>query len=295
MNTPTGLRTLCRSIVCAAAGLCADPILAAPVPIANAGFEADFTAPNTFRVVVPQGWTVFDPGSILDNNSDAVGVLRPTNISFFPGGTTEGDNAALIYLAGDTGTTPVGLSQTLAGNTLTAGTRYTLRVDVGNIASGTSVPPNPVQFFNLDGFPGYQVQLLAGGTVVAQDDNTLADSIPEGEWRESVVVLDVGPAHANLGQPLGIRLVNLNIAGTPAQPGIEVDFDDVCLDASPVPPPCVGDLNADGNINTADLTAFLGRFGQSAPPPSPGDFNNDGTVDTVDLVTFLGRFGSVCP
>lgn len=289
----TKIRTLSVSLALAALAGIAH---AAPVPIVNAGFEADSTAPNTFRVILPQGWSTFDPGNILDTTSDAVGILRPTNISYFPGGTTEGVNAALIYLAGDTGTTPVGLSQTLAGTSLTAGTRYTLRVDVGNIASGTSVPPNPVQFFNLDGFPGYQVQLLAGGVVIAQDNNSLFAAIPEGEWRESVVTIDVGASHPNLGQPLGVRLINLNIAGTPQTPGIEVDFDDVRLDASPVPPPvCEGDLNSDGFVNTADLTMFLGRFGQSGLPGSPGDFNNDGNVNTADLVTFLGNFGQPCP
>ena len=38
-------------------------------------------------------------------------------------------------------------------------------------------------FFDLSGFPGYAVQLLAGGVVVAEDHNTLAGSIPEGEFR----------------------------------------------------------------------------------------------------------------
>lgn len=63
------------------------------------------------------------------------------------------------------------------------------------------------------------------------------------------------------------------------------------------PPTCVGDLNADGAVNTADLTIFLGRFGNAATPGSPeaaADFNADGTVNTADLTVFLGRFGSFC-
>jgi len=57
------------------------------------------------------------------------------------------------------------------------------------------------------------------------------------------------------------------------------------------------DLNADGGVNTSDLTAFLARFGQAAPPGSPAaeaDFNGDGVVNTPDLTFFLGRFGTVC-
>ncbi|MFM9959211.1 MAG: GC-type dockerin domain-anchored protein [Phycisphaerales bacterium] len=64
-----------------------------------------------------------------------------------------------------------------------------------------------------------------------------------------------------------------------------------------VPAPCPGDLTGDNAINTADLTVFLGRFGQTATPGSPAaaaDFNNDGVVNTPDLTFFLGRFGSVC-
>jgi hypothetical protein len=41
------------------------------------------------------------------------------------------------------------------------------------------------------GLPGYQVQLLAGGTVIAQDDDSLA--IPEGEFDN--VVMNAAYAH----------------------------------------------------------------------------------------------------
>ncbi len=280
-----------------AAGLSTVSAVAVSIPITNHGFEADLTAVNTFRPVIPQGWQVYDPSFIVDQGADAVGVLRPTSISFFPGGTTEGVNAALVYLAGDVGAGPVGLAQTVNA-ALQPHTRYTLRADVGNIASGTSVPPNPVQYFNLDGFPGYRVQLLAGGVVIAQDDNTLAGSIPEGEFRTSTVTLDVGASHAQIGQPLGVRVVNLNAAGTPEAPGIEVDFDNIRLDADALAPVCVGDINADGAVGTADLTALLAVFGQAAAVGSPAaaaDFNADGAVNTADLAVLLARFGQACP
>ncbi|MFM9958609.1 MAG: GC-type dockerin domain-anchored protein [Phycisphaerales bacterium] len=285
-----------NTINAAAAVLVASGLaFAVPIPVTNFGFEANVIPVNTFAALIPQGWQVYDPSGIIDQANDAVGVIRPTNISFFPSGTTEGDNAALLFFAGDVGGGEAGLAQTVAA-TLQPGNRYTLRVDVGNIASGTSVPPNAVQFFNLDGFPGYRVDLLAGGVVIASDNNTLASSIPEGEWRESVVTFDAPPGHPLLGTPLRIRLVNLNIPGTAQAPGIEVDFDNVRLDASPTPPPvCVGDLNSDGVVNTADLVTFLGLFGQVVTPGAPGDFNSDGQINTTDLVTFLGRFGVPCP
>ncbi len=65
---------------------------------------------------------------------------------------------------------------------------------------------------------------------------------------------------------------------------------------APPPPPCAGDLNGDRAVNTADLVAFLGQFGQTASPSGSGaDFVADGVVNTADLVFFLGRFGVACP
>ncbi|MEK6236955.1 MAG: PEP-CTERM sorting domain-containing protein, partial [Planctomycetales bacterium] len=45
-----------------------------------------------------------------------------------------------------------------------------------------------------------------------------------------------GDSHPQLGQALEIRLFNLNQMDLP-DPGIEVDFDDVRLDATPIPEP----------------------------------------------------------
>ncbi len=68
------------------------------------------------------------------------------------------------------------------------------------------------------------------------------------------------------------------------------------LIAPPPPPPCLGDLNADGAVNTLDLTIILSAFGSVVTPPGAGaDLNASGTVDTADLVIFLGRFGATCP
>lgn len=56
-----------------------------------------------------------------------------------------------------------------------------------------------------------------------------------------------------------------------------------------------GDLNADGAVNTLDLTAFLGSFGQPIVLGTRGDLNADGAVNTLDLTFFLGQFGKTCP
>jgi len=59
-------------------------------------------------------------------------------------------------------------------------------------------------------------------------------------------------------------------------------------------PACKGDFNNDHERNTADLTKFLGQFGQVGPAVL-SDLNNDGEVNTLDLTQFLGVFGVPCP
>ncbi|MGQ0627465.1 MAG: GC-type dockerin domain-anchored protein [Phycisphaerales bacterium] len=275
-------------VVCGAGGRA----MGEPVAVVNHSFEANVIPVNTFAALIPQGWQGYDPSGIIDQGIDALGVIRPTNISFFPTGATHGEHAALVFLAGDIGGGEAGLAQTVAA-TLGANVRYTLRVDVGNIASGTSVPPNFVQFFNLNGFPGYRVDLLAGGVVIAQDNNTLAGSIPEGEWRESVVRFTAPAGHPRLGTPLRIRLVNLNQQGTAQAPGIEVDFDNVRLDASPVPA-CATDFNGDGFVEPGDLDEFITAFFAGPPENGAADFNGDGLVEPGDLDEFITAYFEGC-
>lgn len=263
-----------------------------PIAIVNHGFEADTASPNLFSLVLPQGWTLHDPFSIHDFANDTVGVLNPTGGTNFSAGAPEGTNVALIYLGQDSGGGEVGLQQTLS-QTLTANTRYTLRVLVGNIASGVNAPPFNF-FFNLEGFPGYRVDLLAGENAIASDENTLANQIPEGEFRESVLSIDVDATHEHLGQPLTIRLVNLNMLGTPQAPGIEVDFDDVRLDAQTIPPPCPGDADNDGAVTFADITAVLANFNAQGNQPLLGDANRDGVVTFADITDVLANFGAAC-
>jgi len=211
---------------------------AQPVAINNPGFESNPIADGTFAVFVPSSWQLYDPQGIVNQTTNAVGVIRP-NIpqAFFPSGATEGSQAALVFLAGPVNA-PVGIQQTLAA-TLQANTRYDLSVDIGNIDSGTSLPGSADGgnvFYNLKGFPGYRIEVLAGGTLLASDTSSTG-TIPEGQWRTSTLSVATSASPAELGQPLTIRLINLDTPGTPAEPAIEVDFDNVRLMATPVPEP----------------------------------------------------------
>lgn len=208
------------------------------IPITNPGFEANATTDGAFTVLVPSGWQLYDPLALINQNANAVGVIRP-NVpqTFFPTGAPEGAQAALVFLAG-AASGAAGLQQTLA-STLQADTLYSLSVAIGNIGSGTSLAGSSDGggvFYNLAGFPGYRIELLAGGTLLGFDASS-AGVIPEGEWRTATLLVDSSSFAAQVGQPLTVRLINLDVAGTVAEPAIEVDFDAVSLVASAVSEP----------------------------------------------------------
>ena len=279
-----------RSSEVLAAGLCWASVLGGAahaqvaVPIVNPGFEANFAADGTFPVMVPQGWQLVDPLGAIDQAIDAVGVINPTGTTFFTGGVPEGRNAALIFLA-DPASTPVGLRQVLT-TSLLARTRYELRVEVGNIASGTALPPFDVfGFFDLDGFPGYAVQLWAGGQLLAEDHDTLV--IPEGTFATSTVRFTTGALPSGPDRPLEIRLINLDRVGTPAEPGIEVDFDAVSLTANPA---CAADHNRDGAATVQDIFDFLADYFANNPD---ADINGGG-LSVQDVFDFLAAYFGGC-
>jgi len=61
---------------------------------------------------------------------------------------------------------------------------------------------------------------------------------------------------------------------------------------------CIGDLNGDNSIDSADLLNVLGAFNTLCEfeQPCPSDFNDDGIVNAVDLLTFLSQIGNApCP
>ena len=87
------------------------------------------------------------------------------------------------------------------------------------------------------GFSGYRIDLLAGGTVIASNNNSLAGSLIEGIFSTATVSIDIGAAHVALGQNPGIRLVNLNNVQGPSD--LEVDFDDENLTAIAISEPGV--------------------------------------------------------
>jgi hypothetical protein len=200
---------------------------AASIAIVNSGFEdPDLTnlppviGDEVFTFETPPGWQLYDPSNLIPDNRDLstsfVGVWDPSP-AFFTNEAPEGNNVGAILLAQAPGSGMVGFTQTLS-STLKANVKYSLQVEVGN----------PGSIFA--GFPGYRIQLLAGGTIIAEDDNTL--SLSEGTFDTSIISFTTSANDLNIGQQLEIRLLNI-LDGS----GLEVDFDDVKLEAKPVPEP----------------------------------------------------------
>lgn len=203
---------------------------AVSLSVSNAGFEDPVLADKEFTVLAPiPGWGKYDPSGLIPASAPSDGSA-PTDagaynppIDAYPNQASEGNNAGFTFVTQSPGSGVIGFTQTLA-STLTVDTIYNLNVEVGD----------PVDYddFGLTGFPGYAVQLLAGGTVLAEDNNTLR--LTEGTFATSTVSYTSSVNSQNLGQPLEVRLLNLNLA---QGSGREVDFDNVRLAANPVPEP----------------------------------------------------------
>ena len=233
---------------------------AADINVVNHSFEdiSGESPTGEFTFGALNGWDVYESSVGQTSNGDGpdyyAGTLTPDldgggpDYVFITDGAPDGDRVGIAFNEASTGNGgEYGMVQTITTDQLQAFTTYTLTVEVINIASGTAQSNT---FFNLEGFPGYRIDLLAGGVVLASDNNTLAGSIPEGGVMTSSFDFATGADHDQLGEDLGIRLVNLNEVdttdATTTAADLEVDFDNVRLSAVAVPEPASAALLAAG-------------------------------------------------
>lgn len=218
---------------------------AASIFVENHSFEetGGMTPFGEFFFGVNPGWELVNPGLVNAAGSGIfTGTLEPDTSPgvWFNGGAPDGDLVAILFGFG-TGNAAhagaYGLEQELTGTVLEAGMHYELQVEVGNIGEGNALNGD---FFPLDTFPGYQVQLWAGNTLLAEDDDSLV--IPEREFMTSTVSYTAVAGDPGIGETLSIRLINLNLdtgatytdpaTGQTRDVDIEVDFDNVRLTAT---------------------------------------------------------------
>jgi len=167
------------------------------VSVTNASFEApDCTAGAPCTVDATRGnyttsaagWTVTGPGGVFVPNASglpAIGATDGSQVGWSSGGS---------------------LTQAL-GEAVSAGTTYTLSVDVGDRADAN--------------FPGYTVALYAGGNEVAASTGA-AGSVTSG-WAPVTVTYTAASGDAAVGQPLEVRLISA---------GSQTEFDNVRVFAS---------------------------------------------------------------
>ena len=180
------------------------------ITINNPGFEDPVLAADDWTWGDIPGWTLVG-GDATD--IEGSGVWNVTSADFDPVVTPEGQNVLYTeYL-------PEGIAKGAAQvltDTFAANMDYTLTVEVGNS--------------NYYYFGGYSVQLLAGGVIIAEDNDTLW---PEySKWATSIVEYTYDPAdEALVGQPLEIRLLTLELDkdNPPAGEVVGVEFDNVTL------------------------------------------------------------------
>ncbi|MHC4565292.1 MAG: LamG-like jellyroll fold domain-containing protein [Planctomycetota bacterium] len=181
-----------------------------PITIVNPGFEDPVLAEDDWTWGDVPGWTLVG-GEATD--IEGSGVWNVTSADFDPVLAPEGEN--VLYTEYLPEGVAKGVTQVLT-ETFTANADYMLTVEVGNSN----------YYYN----GGYSIQLLAGGVVIAEDNDTLWPDYKT--WATSTVVYTYDPAHADLvGQPLEIRLLNLELDkdSPPAGEVVGVEFDNVTL------------------------------------------------------------------
>lgn len=203
------------------------------------------------------GWhTLVSPGVVT-------AVWRPTDRSYLGAGTlgsflgrpkgAEGSQVASLYSAPSAGG---GIIEQVLGATFAPAKRYTLR-----LAIGKRLEPNPYG----SQYGGYKIELRAinpNGTyslikgVSSTDPGAI---VPDpGTFKDATLIIEAEEVSSHIGKPIVIRFSQNSTAANTA-----TDFDNVRFESSASV--CLGDLNYDGVVNTADLTKFLGRFGSTCP------------------------------
>jgi hypothetical protein len=229
------------------------------IPVTNAGFEDPVLAEDDWTWLDVPGWTWV--------GGEGPGIWHVTSADFDPVVAPEGQNVLYTENAvGDAGGVAQVLTETFAANT-----DYTLTAEVGN------------SYYYY--FAGYSVQLLAGGTVIAEDNDTLWPDYTK--WATSTVQYTYDSADSALvGQPLEIRLLNLGLdKDNPTDNIVGVEFDNVTLsyDAGAEPGVTIT-VEAGGDIAAANEMAKAGDVIEIAA----GTFSLTSQIEIKDGVTYRG-------
>lgn len=204
---------------------------AEPIVINNPSFESPTLSDGLFNIADITGWSVINTGN--------PGAFNPfsNSFDFIPDGVqTLYSNGATVFQT---------LPTTLAPNTL-----YTLSVSVGRRRDFTD-------------FPGFTVELRAGGNVLASANQTNV-SIPEPGKFERLTLYYTSPNSVAPGQLLEIRLKST---------GAQTNFDLVTLDA---------------NSNSAPQVQSVDWYMEQVGLPKSAELGEERWFDACEVVAQQG-------
>ena len=230
------------------------------ITVLNAGFEDP--------VLGDDGWTWLDTPGWAQVGGEGAGVWNVTIGDFDPVIAPEGQN--VVYTENAPTGVANGVAQILT-DTFAANTDYMLTAEVGN----------SWEYY----YAGYSVQLLAGGTVIVEDNDTLWPDYRM--WATSTVVYTYDPADSALvGQPLEIRLLNLGLdKDNPPGNTVGVEFDNVTLSyVAGAEPGVTIPVDPNGDIAAANATAVAGDIIDIAA----GTYAITAAIEIKDGVTYQG-------
>jgi len=230
------------------------------ITIDNPGFEDPVLDEDGYTWLDIPGWTQV--------GGEGAGVWNVTLSDFDPVVAPEGQNVLYTEFA-PTGVAN-GVAQVLT-ETFAANTDYTLTAEVGN------------SYYYY--WAGYSVQLLAGGVVIAEDNDTLWPDYMM--WATSTVVYTYDPADSALvGQLLEIRLLNLGLDKDVAAPDtIGVEFDNVTLSyVAGAEPGVTIPVDPNSDLAAANALAMPGDTIEFAA----GTYDMTSQIEIKDGVTYKG-------
>ncbi len=276
MNRATARRARASIAVPALlAGLVA-PSVAGAATVVNAGFERSATAERAFTSqndpLPIGGWDFWDPQKLVAPVADpfsgqatVLGTWTPPRQAY-PLGVPEGSAVGFVYVAGGAGGGELGLRQ-LTRLRLEAGTRYLLNVAVGNPRG------DDVRGFSVTGFPGYRIELRAGGRLLAKEVDRVKPA--DGSFAATGIAFTAKAGDRALGERIEIRLVNRN-----ARAGAEVDFDGVRLATAKAAGGGAGPATGTGSSGTG--SGGVAGVVQSGGGPNVGSNGGAGVPDAAD-------------
>ena len=243
-------------LLCGLLVACSTASGATPVVIENAGFEDPVLGDGAFVDGIP-GWSEYNGGwpGVWNVEAGEYALEAP-----------EGSNVGWLWESG----AGSGANQVLSGATglFELDADYSMDFFVG--------------YANSYANPGYQIQLLAGGTVLAEDDNSM--TLTQGAFSTGNFSYTYNAAHSALvGQPLEVRLLTKDL-------GIgdrELELDIIAVNATYAHPvPFAGDNAYHVIIDTGSLS-----LDATGSLPSDGstitnydwDFNGDGSYELTGV------------